>query len=112
MSLGLSQLQIAILDTLANGQTLTTPEIRDRLLRRRVAFYAGDGTNTFALRRSLNALYARGLVACHSVKDQRGDVLTGARTSVWCCNDDAGLAAMRQAFGGLGEPNRRARSPA
>jgi hypothetical protein len=114
MGRGLSTLQSAILDTLANGQTLTTPEIRDRLLRHgQVAFHASDsGTSTFVLRRALNALYCRGLVACHSIPDRRGDVLTGARTFVWCRNDDAGLSAMGLSFGGLGEPNRRGRSPA
>jgi hypothetical protein len=114
MGRGVSTLQSAILSTLANGQTLTTPEIRDRLMRYgQVPFHTGDsGSNTFVLRRALSGLYSRGLVACHSIRDQRGDLLTGARTSVWCCNDEAGLAAMRGTFGGLGEPNRRARSPA
>jgi hypothetical protein len=112
MGRGLSPLQLAILDTL-DGQTLTTPEIRDRLLDRRVSFHTGDDdTNTFVLRRALSGLYSRGLVACHSIKDQRGNLFTGARTSVWCRNDDAGLKAMRLSFGGLGEPNRRARPPA
>jgi hypothetical protein len=111
MARGLSPLQTAILDTLASGP-LTTPEIRDRLLDRRVSFHAGDDdTNTFVVRRALNALWRRGLVACHSIKDVRQNLYTGARTLVWCHNDDAGLKAMGLSFGGLGEPSRRARPP-
>lgn len=107
MGRGLSPLQIAILDTL-NGYPLTTPEIREQLVRRRVTFHASDdGTNTFVVRRALGGLYTRGLVACLSIKDSRGDLLTGARTYVWCRNDDAGLKAMAELFGGLGEPYRR-----
>jgi hypothetical protein len=109
MGRGLSPLQNAILDTLATGPT-TTPELRDRLERAHVRFWVGNDTNgsgTFVLRRALGGLYRRGLVACHEIKDWRGNLQTGARTNVWCRNDDAGLAAMRRSFGGLGEPNRR-----
>jgi len=115
MGRGLSPLQSAILDTLANGQTLTTPAIRDSLLRYgKVSFHVGDdarGAGTFVLRRALDGLWRRRLVACHTIKDVRGEVRTGAGTSVWCRNDEAGLAAMRMLFGGLGEPNRRGGPP-
>jgi len=115
MGRGISPLQSAILHALANGQTLTTPEIRDQLLRdRRVSFHVGNDPrrdSTFVLRRALDGLYRRQLVACHAIKDVRGDVRTGAQTYVWCRNDEAGLAAMRMSFGGLGEPNRRGEPP-
>src|SRR4051794_25762058 len=99
MGRGLSPLQSAILDTLSNGHTLTTPEIRDLLLRSRVPFHGGaTGDNTFVVRRALGGLYSRGLVACHSIRDLRGNLFTGACTYVWCCNNDAGLKAMRLTF--------------
>jgi hypothetical protein len=114
MGRGLSPLQSAILDTL-RGLPMTTPDIRDHLLRYgRVSFHTGDdsrGSGTFVLRRALGGLYSRRLVAFHTIPDTRGGLRTGAWTYVWCRNDDAGLAAMRRSFGGLGEPNRRGEPP-
>src|SRR4051812_41702253 len=110
MARGLSPLQFALLRVLESGP-LTTIEIAERLTMARTTWSQPERNRHCGLRRSLDALYARGLVAAAAqpIDDTRepGYVATGAKVKVWALNTDLGLSQLQASFGGLGVPNRR-----
>jgi predicted transcriptional regulator len=111
MSRGLSKLQTAILGILESGP-LTTPEIAERLFKAKISYSEPEKNRHSSLRRALNSLYTRGLVAtaANTVRDARGPfyLKTGARTNVWDLNTEKGLRRLYDFFGGLGAPLHRA----
>src|SRR4051794_15813304 len=110
MAHGLSPLQCAVLRVLESGPT-TTPVLAEQLMKARTTWSQPERNRHSSLRRSLDALYARGLVAtaAQPIHDTRepGYVATGAKVKVWGLNTERGLRQLRELYGGLGAPLRR-----